>query len=230
MKCIGLIGGMSWESTALYYRSINEDVRKRRGAPRSAHILLHSLDFGEIFTLQERGEWKRLEAIVTASAVTLERAGADLLLICSNTMHAVAKAVSTAVSIPLLHIADAAGKAARERGLERVGVLGTKLTMEGSLYRKQFCDNWGLDVLLPEEDEQQCIDAIIFRELCRGIVSETGREQCLAVIDRLASRGAEGIILGCTELPLLLSGMKTAVPLLDTTALHAAAAVEMALS
>ncbi len=230
MKCIGMIGGMSWESTARYYRIINEAVRDRLGALHSAPVLLHSLEFGEIAALQEHGEWERLEKLISASAVLLAQAGAELLLICSNTMHAVAGAVSDAISIPLLHIADAAGKAVYDAGMQRVGLLGTKFTLDSTIYSGRFFEAHGITVLLPQPDEQQFLHELIFGELCRGVTSEAGRSGCLTVIEQLASRGAEGIILGCTELPLLCNNLRVPVPLFDTTALHARSTVDIALS
>jgi aspartate racemase len=229
MKTIGLLGGMSWESSAQYYAIINRETMRRLGHPHSARLLLLSLDFGEIARLQRAGEWERLGAMLADEARRIEAAGADCLLICTNTMHLLADTIAEAVSIPLLHIADAAGEAIHEEGLARVGLLGTAFTMEQPFYRERLA-RFGLEVIVPEADEREMIHRVIYDELIGGVIRPASRDAYLAVIERLRERGAEGVILGCTEIMLLIGQDDVDLPLFDTTTLHAMAAVDFALA
>ena len=229
MKMIGLIGGMSWESSAEYYRIINEGVRDRLGPTASARCLLWSFDFSEIERLQHSGDWSALTHRMQDAARRLENAGAELLLICTNTMHRMAEAVQQAVSIPLLHIADPTAKRIRAAGLRRVGLLGTAFTMEQDFYKGRLADEHGLEVLVPNEADRAIIHRVIYEELVAGVVKPSSREAYRAVIARLVGDGAEAVILGCTEIMLLVSPDDSAVPLFDTTALHAETAVAYAL-
>ena len=229
MKLLGLIGGMSWESTAVYYRLLNEAVRERLGGLHSARCLLYSVDFEEIERAQHDGRWDDAAAVLVDAARRLERAGAEVLVLCTNTMHRVAEAVERAVAPPLLHIADPTAAAICARGLGTVGLLGTGFTMEQPFYRRRLEERHGLAVLVPPPDERARVHEIIYRELCLGVVSETSRALFREVMRGLVARGAEGIILGCTEIMLLVGAADASVPLFDTTALHVAAAVDVAL-
>ncbi len=230
MKTIGIIGGMSWESSAQYYALINRQVRERLGAPHSARILMHSLDFGEIEGLQHAGDWEALGGMLAESARSLEKGGADLLVLATNTMHKLAGAIAAASSIPLLHIADPTADAIKAKGLSKVGLLGTAFTMEQDFYRGRLEDEHCLEVLIPEEADRARVHCVIYEELVNGLVLEPSREAYRAAIARLVQRGAQGIILGCTEIMLLVDDTDSEVPLFDTTSLHARAAVELALS
>ncbi|MBB5711445.1 aspartate/glutamate racemase family protein [Sphingomonas xinjiangensis] len=230
MRMIGLIGGMSWESSAEYYRILNEGVRDRLGATASARCLLWSFDFSEVEALQQRGDWDGLTASMVDAAQRLEAAGADMLLICTNTMHRMASAIEAATSIPLLHIADPTAERVKSTGIRRVGLLGTAFTMEHSFYKDRLRDRHGLDVIVPGEIDRAIVHRIIYDELVGGRVLPTSREACRGVISRLVQNGAEAVILGCTELMLLVRPDDSAVPLFDTTALHAQAAVAIALT
>jgi len=230
MKTIGMIGGMSWESTALYYRRINELVRERLGGLHSAPIVLYSVDFQPIEALQRSGDWRRAGAELAAAAGAVERAGAELLLLCTNTMHKVAPEIEQAVSIPFLHIAGAAAAAIREAGLRRVGLLGTRFTMEQPFYAERLGARHGIEVIVPGEEDRTLVDRVIFEELCRGECNDASRAAYREVIARLEQRGAEGIVLGCTEITLLIKQADAELPLFDTTDLHAERAVELALS
>lgn len=229
MRVIGLIGGMSWESTAEYYRLLNELTRVRLGGLHSSRCIVYSVDFAEIERLQVAGEWERAGQVLAAAAKSLEAAGAELLLICTNTMHKVADQVSAAVSIPLLHLADTTAAAVRTAGLTRVGLLGTAFTMEQDFYRGRLADH-GLEVLVPAAADRDTVHRVIYDELCQGIIRPESRTAYLKVIDELISRGAEGIILGCTEIELLIRPDDTPVPTFPTTRLHAEAAVTAALA
>ena len=229
MKTIGLLGGMSWESSALYYRIVNEQVRARLGGTHSARCLMWSFDFADIEALQNSGDWAGAEAALLDAASRLHRAGADLLVLCTNTMHRLAPALAE-VPVPLLHIADPTAERIRARGLCRVGLLGTAYTMEGAFLRDRLRDRHGLDVLVPEADDRAVVHRVIYEELVQGRILPASREAYRAVIARLAARGAEGVILGCTEITLLVCPDDSPVPLFDTTALHAEAAVEFALA
>ena len=225
MKMLGLIGGMSWESSAQYYRLINEGVRAARGPAASARLLLWSFDFAEIEALQRAGDWPAQTLLMIDAAQRLAAAGADHLLICTNTMHLMADEVEAAAGVPLLHIADPAGAAIRAAGMTKVGLLGTAFTMEQAFYRDRLAQRHGLEVLVPGEADRALVHRIIYDELIAGVVSEPSRAAYRAVIARLVDRGAEAVILGCTEIMLLIGPEDSAVPLFDTTALHAAAAV-----
>jgi aspartate racemase len=230
MKTIGLIGGMSWESSAEYYRMINQGVRDARGPSASARCLLFSFDFSEIAALQKAGAWDALTGQMIHAAQTLENAGADMVLICTNTMHLMAGEVAAAVSIPLIHIADPAGQAIKAAGLAKVGLLGTAFTMEQDFYRGYLAEKHGLEVLVPEAEDRAVVHRIIYEELIAGRIEPASREAFRAVIARLAARGAQGIVLGCTEIMLLVGPQDSPVPLFDTAQLHAEAAVVAALS
>lgn len=228
-KTIGLIGGMSWESSAEYYRLLNETVRARFGELHSAPCILLSVDFNEIAALQRAGDWDALTAKMIGAARSLESAGAELLLICTNTMHRMAEEVQTAVAIPLVHIADVTGTRIAEAGLKRVGLLGTLYTMEQAFYRERLAERFGLEVLIPEESDRANVHKVIFSELCLGQTLHASRQFYRDVIQRLVDRGAEAIILGCTEIMLLISNEDSPVPLFDTTAIHVQAALKAAL-
>ncbi|MBX9642616.1 MAG: aspartate/glutamate racemase family protein [Novosphingobium sp.] len=229
MKVLGLIGGMSWESSAQYYRLINEGVRDARGPTASAKCLLWSFDFSEIEALQHAGDWAGLEAQMIDAGRKLAGAGAQALVICTNTMHLMADAVEAAAGVPLLHIADPTGAAVKAAGIGKVGLLGTAFTMEQGFYKDRLASSHGLEVLVPEAGDRALVHRVICEELVAGVVREDSREAYRGVIERLVARGAEGVILGCTEIMLLVGQSDSAVPLFDTTSLHAQAAVELAL-
>ncbi len=229
MKVIGLIGGMSWESTQLYYRIVNEEVRRRLGGLHSARCLLYSVDFAEIEALQHAGRWQRASEIMIDAAARLRAGGAECVVICTNTMHRMADEVAAAVPLPLLHIADATASSVRAAGIARVGLLATAFTMEQDFYRGRLERRHGLQVLVPEAGERETVHRVIYEELCRGEVRDESRDAYRAIIRRLEERGAEGIVLGCTEITLLVGAADCRVPVFDTTALHATAAVDFAL-
>ena len=230
MKTIGLLGGMSWESTLPYYRHINAAVRERLGGLHSARLVLYSLDFHEIEALQRQGDWAAAGTLLADAARRLESAGADFLLLCTNTMHKVADAIEAASALPLLHIADPTAAAIQAAGLQRVGLLGTRFTMEQPFYRQRLEDRHGIQVLVPDEPDRAEVHRVIYEELCRGVVSEASRQAYRQVISRLVARGAQAVILGCTEIGLLVRADDAEVPLFDTCVLHAQAAAERALS
>ncbi|MEV7774729.1 aspartate/glutamate racemase family protein [Kitasatospora sp. NPDC086791] len=229
MKTLGLIGGMSWESTAEYYRLINELTRDRLGGLHSARLVLYSVDFAEIEELQAAGHWEEAGEVLAGAARSLQAAGAELLLICTNTMHKVADAVAAAVSVPLLHLADATAATVRAAGLRRVGLLGTAFTMEQDFYRGRLASG-GLDVLVPDAEARALVHRVIYRELCVGVVREESRAAYRRVIADLVAAGAEGIVLGCTEIELLVRQADSPVPVFPTARLHAEAAVAAALA
>ncbi|MGX7705813.1 aspartate/glutamate racemase family protein [Methylobacterium sp. Gmos1] len=229
-KVIGLIGGMSWESSAEYYRIINETVRARLGGLRSARCLMWSFDFGEIEALQHAGRWDEATDALIEAARRLERGGADFVVICTNTMHRMADQVQAAIGLPLLHIADPTAERIRAAGLSRVGLLGTAFTMEQDFYKGRLATRHGLDVLVPDVDDREEVHRVIYEELVQGRALPASRAAFRAVIARLAADGAEAIILGCTEIMLLVRPEDSPVPLFDTTALHAEAAVDLALA
>jgi aspartate racemase len=229
MKTIGLIGGMSWESSAEYYRIINQETNRRLGGVHSAQCLMWSVDFEEVKRLQHDGEWERLAQAMKEAALRLERGGADFIVLCTNTMHRLADAISSTVGIPLLHIADPTAGKIKASGFGRVGLLGTAFTMEQDFYKGRLQQRHGLDVLVPDEDDRRIVHEIIYRELVLGQVRPESRQAYRAVIARLIERGAQCIILGCTEIMLLVKDEDSAVPLFDTTTIHAVAAVEQAL-
>lgn len=230
MKTIGLLGGMSWESTLPYYRHINEAVRERLGGLHSARLVLYSLDFHEIEALQRQGDWAAAGRLLADAARRLESAGADFLLLCTNTMHKVADAIEAASDLPLLHIADPTATAIRAAGLQRVGLLGTRFTMEQPFYRERLEQRHGIQVLVPDEPDRAEVHRVIYEELCRGVVSEASRQAYRQVIGRLMANGAQAVILGCTEIGLLVQPGDAGVPLFDTCRLHARAAADLALS
>jgi aspartate racemase len=229
MRTIGLIGGMSWESSAEYYRLINEGVKERLGGLHSARSLMLTVDFAEIEAMQQEGRWEEAGILLADAARRLERAGADCLVLCTNTMHKVAGAITAAVQLPFIHIADATASAITQSGLRRVGLLGTRFTMEEPFYRGRLAEQHGLEVLVPDAEDREVVNRVIYDELCLGDIRAESRAQYRAVMGRLVERGAECLILGCTEITLLVSQADSDVPLFDTTRLHALAAVEFAL-
>lgn len=230
MKTIGLIGGMSWESTVPYYRLINETIKERLGGLHSAKIILYSVDFHEVEQLQRAGDWETAGVLLANAARSLEAAGADFLVLCTNTMHKVAPSIEAAVAIPLFHIADPTATEVKRAGHATVGLLGTRFTMEESFYRDRLQEHHGLRVIVPNAEERDSIHRIIYDELCLGVVLPESRREFQRVIAGLASQGAEAIILGCTEISLLVSQQDTKFPLFDTTAIHARTAAEAALA
>lgn len=229
MKTIGLIGGMSWESSAEYYRIINEETKKRLGGLHSARSVMVSVDFAEIESLQHEGRWDEAGKILTKLAQDVERGGADLLVLCTNTMHKVADQMQAGIHIPLLHIADATAERIRAAGLTKIGLLGTRFTMEQDFYKSRLIEKFDLEVLIPDEVEREVVHCIIYDELCLGIIKDESREAYQHIMARLVERGAQGIILGCTEIELLVHDEDSSVPLFPTTRIHAEAAVEAAL-
>ncbi|MEW6704940.1 MAG: aspartate/glutamate racemase family protein [Pseudomonadota bacterium] len=227
MRTLGVLGGMSWESTAVYYRLLNQGVARRRGGLRSAPLLLHSFDFESVAQLQRAGDWAQAARTLGRAAKSLREAGAQGLLVATNTMHLVAEPVQEAAGIPLLHIADAAGRALHGAGHTRVGLLGTRFTMEQPFLRDHLVQRHGVEAVPPEADDREAVHRVIFEELCRGLVRDESRAAYLAVIERLAARGCTAVLLACTEIGLLLPPeTASALPMFDTTVLHAEAAVE----
>lgn len=229
MKTIGLLGGMSWESSIEYYRIINETIKERLGGLHSAQSLMYSVDFADIEKLQHAGDWNALTQAMINAAKLLEHGGADFLVICTNTMHRMAPEVSAAINMPLLHIADATADAIKAQKLNTVGLLGTRFTMEGDFYRGKLENDHGLKVLIPDDEGRETVRQIIYKELVQGIIREDSRKAYLDIIGDLQSRGAEGVILGCTEIPLLVKQKDVSIPIFDTTTIHAKAAVDWAL-
>lgn len=230
MKTIGLLGGMSWESTTHYYRMLNQGINARLGKLHSAQIILVSVDFQPLETLMQQGEWTEIGDRLADAAQKIEKAGADFLLICTNTMHKVAGVITEAVDIPLLHIADATAEKIKTQKMRTVGLLGTGFTMQEEFYRGRLLAKHGLEVIVPSPEDSQRVHDIIFDELCRGIISDESRETYLRIIEIMRRQGAEGIIEGCTEIAMLVSQDHTSVPLFDTTALHVEQALQFALS
>ncbi|MBP0050172.1 aspartate/glutamate racemase family protein [Marinobacterium sp. AK62] len=229
MKTIGLIGGMSWESTVGYYREINQGVKQALGGLHSAQIVLNSVDFDPIEKLQHRGDWAGTADILTDAARSVESAGADFVLICTNTMHKVAPEIEASIGIPLLHIANATAEVLVQDGIRKVGLLGTAFTMEQDFYKGRLSEAYGLEVVVPNESDRKRVHEIIYNELCLGQINPDSRQTYLRIVNDLAAAGAEGVILGCTEIGMLITQSHTDVPLYDTTAIHAAKAVEWAL-
>jgi len=229
MKTIGLIGGMSWESTVTYYEQLNELVKQRLGGLHSAKIVLYSVDFEEIEACQSAGDWDRSADILTQAAQSLEKAGAELILICTNTMHKVYPQVQAGVKVPLLHIADATADALEKAGVSTVALLGTKYTMCQDFYKSRLLDR-GFTVLIPDEEDVELVNHVIFDELCLGELKPESKAEFLRVIGHLAAQGAQGVILGCTEIGLLIQQSDTSLPVFDTTLIHAARAAELALA
>jgi aspartate racemase len=230
MKTIGLVGGMSWESTLEYYRVINQYTKERLGGFHSGKIVLYSVDFAEVESQQHAGRWDELTRLMIDAAQRVEGAGAELLLICTNTMHKMADDVQRTLRIPLLHIVDVTAEAIKARSISKVGLLGTRFTMEQDFYKGRLIRNHGLEVLIPEEKEREDIHRILYDELCLGEIRDRSKGTFQSIIAGLEARGAQGIILGCTEIPLLVSQEDYKIPLFDTTTLHARAAVDLALS
>lgn len=229
MKTIGLIGGMSWESSLLYYQIINQRVKEKLGGHHSAKSLMYSVDFHEIKTLQHHGRWKEATQIMIDSARKLEAGGADFIVICTNTMHKMAMEVEESVSIPLLHIADATASEIVNDGIKKVALLGTAFTMEQDFYKGRLIERFGLEVVVPNEADRRIVHDIIYQELCLGIIDARSRQSYLKIIDSLIQQGAEAVILGCTEITLLISQQGCSIPMYDTTRLHAESAVEFAI-
>ncbi|MBQ4889049.1 aspartate racemase [Shewanella sp. UCD-FRSSP16_17] len=229
MKTIGLLGGMSWESTSNYYKAINQGIKASLGGLHSAKVCLFSVNFAEIESLQHQGDWQQTAEILSNAAKSVEAGGADCLLICTNTMHKVAEEVQRAISIPLLHIADATASTLLLDGIRTVGLLGTQFTMSQNFYKGRLTEHHGIDVIVPNETQQEVIHHIIYSELCLGEIKESSRHQYLEIIDDLYQQGAQAVILGCTEIALLVQQQDTQVPLYDTTQIHAACAVKFAL-
>jgi len=230
MKTIGLIGGMSWESTQFYYRQINESVRQRLGGLHSAKILLNSVDFAPIEKLQQAGDWGATAEILSGAARSLEAGGADFFLICTNTMHKVAQSVAQSVNIPLLHIADTTAEVLKADGITRVGLLGTAFTMEQDFYKGRLADQHDIEVVIPEPLDREMVHNVIYQELCLGEIKSASKQAYLRIINGLREKSVDGIILGCTEICMLVNQKDTPVKLYDTTAIHALQAVDQALS
>jgi len=229
MKTLGLIGGMSWESTSEYYRIINQVAREKLGPAHSCRSIIYSFDFAEISDLQHSGNWGELSEKMVEIAVRLEKAGAELILICTNTMHVMAEEVQDSIGVPLFHIADAVAMEIRENGMNKVGLLGTRFTMEKEFYSKRLKEKHGIKTIIPSEVDRGIVHNIIYKELISGQFLEKSAEQYFKVIEKLKNKGAQGVILGCTEIPLLLSEVETPLPLFDTTRIHARKAVELIL-
>ena len=230
MKTIGLLGGMSWESTTTYYTLINEEVHRRLGGHHSARLCLYSVDFDEIERLQHLGDWPKMAEILGEAAERIERCGAEFLLICTNTMHKIAPEIEVHLHIPLVHIADATAEAVVSKGVKTVGILGTKFTMEEDFYRGRLEEKFGLKTLIPDEPDRNLVHKVIYDELCLGRIEDASRDEYLRIVNTLQKKGAEGVILGCTEIALLVEQRHTEVPLFDTTRIHAMKAVDLALS
>jgi len=229
MKKIGMLGGMSWESTLEYYRIINEEVKKRAGETHSAQCILYSYDFHEMEILQHRNQWDQLEEQLLMGAENIIKAGADFICICTNTMHMFAESIEKQISVPLLHIADSLGRKIAKEKLETVGLLGTKFTMEKDFYKKRIEENYGIRVVIPEIQDREEVHRIIYKELILGKIKENSKNHMKKIIGNLREKGAQGVILGCTEIPLLIKEGETDIPLFESTRIHALAAVEEAI-
>ena len=229
MNTIGLIGGISWESTVEYYRIINETVKEKLGGFHSGEIVMYSFDFAEVERLQHQGDWDELATMMIDAAERVKRGGADFIVICANTMHKMADKVQESVGLPLVHIGDVTAESIKAKDMNKVGLLGTKFTMEEDFYKRRLIDKHGLDVIIPGDEERQVIHKILYDELCLGDINEVSKGAFKKAIDHLVERGAQGIILGCTEIPLIVSQEEYEIPLFDTTAIHARAAVDFAL-
>ena len=229
MKTIGLIGGMSWESSLEYYRIINQEVKRQFGGLHSAKILMYSVEFDEIQHLQHIGDWDSLTQIVVDAGKKLEKGGADFIVICTNTMHRMFEEVQSNVNIPLLHIADATAQRIKANGIKTIALLGTKFTMEQNFYKGRLINNHDINVMVPNEEDRNIVHSIIYNELCQGHVNQPSKEQFVRIIEKLKNEGAEGVILGCTEIPLLIKQADVSIPTFDTTRIHAEMAVAFAL-
>lgn len=228
MKTIGLIGGMSWESTVTYYQIVNKTVKRELGGLHSAKVLLYSVDFAEIEEYQTKGEWDKSAAVLAEAAQNLEKAGAGFIIICTNTMHKVAPAIQKKISIPIIHIAEATADALKENGIEKVGLLGTKYTMTQEFYKSKLIEA-GIEVVIPDEAGVTVVNNIIYNELCLGIISEESRKKFVNIIKQLEKAGAQGVILGCTEIGLLIHQKDVEIPVFDTTQIHATKAALLAI-
>lgn len=228
MKTIGLIGGMSWESTVTYYEVINETIKKELGGLHSAKIILYSVDFDEIEKCQAEGDWQKSAEILSSAAVSLEKAGADFILICTNTMHKVANEIQASVHLPILHIAEATAKEINHKQLNRIALLGTKYTMTQDFYKQKLIEN-GIQVLIPEHEDIELVNHVIYDELCLGIINKQSKEEFIRIIHELKEKGAQGVILGCTEIGLLIQQQDSDIPVFDTTFIHAQAAALLSL-
>ncbi|AWX44278.1 Aspartate racemase [Flagellimonas maritima] len=230
MKTIGLIGGMSWESSKVYYQYVNEIIKEKLGGSHSAKCILTSLDFDEIERFSFSGDWEKIGKLMGIHAEKLEKAGADVIVLCTNTIHLVSDAITQAIKIPFLHIADATGEAIVKSGVKKVALLGTKFTMEKDFYTKILREQYNLKVLVPNAKDMDILQSIIYNELVKGIFKTESKEKCLEIIKKMEDQGAEGVILGCTELPLLISDDEVAIATFDTTRIHAQKAIDFALS
>ena len=229
MKTIGLIGGMSWESSVEYYRLVNQETVRRLGGQHNAKSVMVTVDFAEVERLQHLGDWESLGGLLAQAAGQLQQGGADFVVLCTNTMHKVANYITDAVSIPMLHIVDAVAHELRKAGHTRVGLLGTRFTMEQPFYRERLKERFGIDTVVPEADARQVIHEVIYNELCHGVIKEESRAAFQQIIGRLGEAGAESVILGCTEIGLLISAADSCIPVHDSTRIHAIAAVDLAL-
>jgi aspartate racemase len=230
MRTIGVLGGMSWESTAEYYRLLNRGIADRLGGLHSARLIVHSVDFAEVAAMQQAGDWAGAGVLLADAAAGLERAGAKAIVLATNTMHQVAASIEAAVSIPLIHIVDPTGEAMARHGVRRAGLIGTRYTMELPFWRERLRDRYGIDLVVPEEDDRALVHRVIFDELCRGRIDAESRAKYVSVTERLRDAGAEAVIFGCTEIGLLLSPEDVSLPAFDTTMLHAGAAVAFSLA
>ena len=228
MKTIGLIGGMSWESTVTYYQIVNETVKRELGGLHSAKVLLYSVDFAEIEEYQAKGEWDKSARVLSQAAINLEKAGADFIVICTNTMHKVAPEIQKEISIPVIHIAEATAEELKKNGIMKVGLLGTKYTMTQEFYKSKLKEV-GIAVVIPDEEGVTTVNDVIYKELCLGIISEQSKKKFVSVIEDLQREGAQGVILGCTEIGLLIGQEDTALPVFDTTQIHATKAALLAI-
>ena len=229
MKTMGLIGGMSWESSLEYYRIVNETVKEKLGGLHSCKCLMYSVDFGVIEALQHQNKWDELTKLMIEAAQNLKHGGADFIVICTNTMHKMAPEIEHATGLNVLHIADVTGAAISKNQIQKVGLLGTRFTMEGDFYKKRLKDNYDIEVIIPEDADRQIIHDIIYNELCLGLIKDDSRQKYINIINKLCANGAEGIILGCTEIPLLIKQSDVLIPVYDTTKIHAESAVDFAL-
>ncbi|OWF75171.1 aspartate racemase [Yersinia frederiksenii] len=229
MKILGLIGGMSWESTIPYYRMINQQVKEQLGGLHNAKIILYSVDFHEIEQLQAKGDWQTAAQVLSDAAVSLKRAGAEVVVVCTNTMHKVADDIEAASGLPLLHIADATAAQIKHQGIRKIGLLGTRYTMEQDFYRGRLTEKHDIEVITPDSADREIINRIIYEELCLGVINEHSRQEYRRIMKTLEQKGAHGIIFGCTEITLLVNAQDATVPVFDTTAIHAKAAAEYAL-
>lgn len=230
MKTIGLIGGMSWESSAEYYRLINQGMKARLGGHNNAKSLMVTVNFHEVEALQHAGRWEELGIQMAQAARQLQDGGADFIVLCTNTMHKLAPSIESAVKIPFLHIADATAKAIQNAGMKKVGLLGTRFTMEQDFYRERLASQYEIAVAVPEEKDRALVHRVIYDELCHGVFQDSSRKEYQRIIDELKANGCEGVLLGCTEITLLIKPADSALPVFDTTEIHAAQAVEMALN